>query len=198
MKEIKLKGLDISCYTDTLDNGLEIIMLPYKNKKNYYISYATKFGSEVTKFIPNDGDEFVKVPDGIAHFLEHKMFEQEDGVDPFAYFSETGTGANAFTDFDNTQYICYGTKNFEDNLRYLLTYVNQPYYTDQNVEKEKGIIAEELKMYDDIPEFILEMKLRQNIYHNSNRRVDIGGSIPEINKITKEMYSEIGDDFGHC
>ena len=186
MKEIKLKGLDISCYTDVLDNGLEVIMLPYENKKNYFISYATRFGSEVTKFIPNDLDEFVKVPDGIAHFLEHKMFEQEDGVDPFQYFSESGTGANASTSFDSTQYICYGTKNFEDNLRYLLTYVNQPFYTDQNVEKEKGIIAEELKMYDDIPEFVLEMKLRENIYHKSNRRIDIGGSIPEINKITKE------------
>lgn len=186
MKEIKLKGLDISCYRETLDNGLEIIMLPYSNKKNYFISYATKYGSEITKFSPVGKKSEIKVPDGIAHFLEHKMFEQEDGIDPFSYFSESGTGSNASTSFDNTQYICYGTKNFEDNLRYLLTFVNRPYYTDENVEKEKGIIAEELKMYDDIAEFRLEMKLRENVYHVHPRRVDIGGSIPEIMKITKD------------
>lgn len=186
MKEIKLKGLDINCYTEKLDNGLEVIMVPFANKKNYFISYATKYGSEVTNFIPVGENDEIKVPDGIAHFLEHKMFAQEDGIDPFSFFSESGTGSNASTSFDYTQYICYGTKEFTKNLRYLLSFVNRPFYTDENVEKEKGIIAEELKMYEDIPEFKLEMKLRENIYHNHPRRIDIGGSIPEIVKITKE------------
>ena len=186
MKEIKLNGLDMTLYRDTLDNGLEVIMLPYTNKKNYFVSYATKYGSEITNFIPVDGKKEIKVPDGIAHFLEHKMFEQEDGVDPFSFFSESGTGSNASTSFDYTQYICYGTKNFEENLKYLLNFVNKPYYTDENVEKEKGIIAEELKMYDDIAEFKLEMRIRENVYHVHPRRIDIGGSIPEIMKITKE------------
>ena len=186
MKEIKLKGLDMSCYRETLDNGLQIIMLPYVNKKNYYISYATKYGSEITNFVPVGEKKEIKVPDGIAHFLEHKMFEQEDGIDPFSFFSESGTGSNASTSFNYTQYICYGTKNFEENLKYLLRFVNRPYYTDENVEKEKGIISEELKMYEDIAEFKLEMKLRENIYHIHPRRIDIGGSIPEILKITKE------------
>src|SRR5699024_4916234 len=112
---------------------------------NYFMSYATYFGSEVTNFIPAGEKKAVKVPDGIAHFLEHKMFEQESGEDPFAYFSKTGTGSNASTSYNSTQYICYGTKNFLDNLRYLIQYVDSPYYTDDNVEKEKGIIAEELK-----------------------------------------------------
>ena len=186
MKEIKLKGLDISAYTEKLRNGLEIYFIPYTNKKNYFVSYATRYGSIVTRFTPVGSKEEIKVPDGIAHFLEHKMFEQEDGVDPFSYFSESGTGSNASTSFDNTQYICYGTKNFEDNLRYLLKFVNSPYFTADNVEKEKGIISEELKMYEDIPEFKLEMKLRENVYHNDSRRIDIGGTIPEIMKITKE------------
>ena len=186
MKEIKLSGLDMTCYLEKLDNGLEVIMLPYTNKKNYFISYATRYGSEILEFIPVKEEKMIKVPEGIAHFLEHKMFEQEDGVDPFSYFSESGTGSNASTSFDCTQYICYGTKEFEKNLRYLLTFVNRPYYTDENVLKEKGIIAEELKMYDDIAEFKLEMKLRENIYHVHPRRIDIGGSIPEIMKITKE------------
>lgn len=186
MKEIKLHGLDMTLYREKLDNGLDIIMLPYDNKKNYFVSYATKYGSEITKFIPVGENKEIKVPDGIAHFLEHKMFEQEDGVDPFTYFSESGTGSNASTSFDYTQYICYGTKKFEANLKYLLEFVNKPYYTSENVEKEKGIIAEELKMYNDIADFKLEMKLRENLYHEHPRRIDIGGSIPEIMKITKE------------
>ena len=186
MREIKLNGLDIACYRETLDNGLDVIMVPYTNKKNYFISYATKFGSEVTKFVPVGEKKEIKVPDGVAHFLEHKMFEQEDGIDPFSFFSESGTGSNASTSFDYTQYICYGTKEFEKNLKYLLQFVNRPFYTDENVLKEKGIIAEELKMYDDIAEFKLEMKVRENLYHNHPRRVDIGGTIDEIMKITKE------------
>lgn len=186
MKEIKLKGLDISCFTETLENGLEVIFVPYENKKNYFISYATRYGSDVSVFVPAKEKEEVHLPDGIAHFLEHKMFEQEDGEEPFTYFSKSGTGSNASTSFDYTQYICYGTKNFNDNLRYLLHFVNSPYYTEENVEKEKGIIAEEIKMYQDIPEFQLEMKLRENVFHTSQRRVDIAGSIKEIEKITKE------------
>ncbi len=186
MKKINLKGLDLVVYTETLSNGLDVIFVPFEKKSNYYISYATRFGSEITSFTPAGEKKSIKVPDGIAHFLEHKMFEQESGEDPFAYFSKSGTGANASTSYDNTQYICYGTKNFIDNLRYLIQYVNAPYYTDENVEKEKGIIAEELKMYADLPDVQLETKLRENVYHVHPRRVDIGGTVDEIYKITKE------------
>ena len=186
MKKINLKGLDLVAYTETLSNGLDVIFVPFEKKSNYYISYATRFGSEITSFTPAGEKKSIKVPDGIAHFLEHKMFEQESGEDPFAYFSKSGTGANASTSYDNTQYICYGTKNFIDNLRYLIQYVNAPYYTDENVEKEKGIIAEELKMYADLPDVQLETKLRENVYHVHPRRVDIGGTVDEIYKITKE------------
>ena len=185
MKKISLKGLDMDTFTETLDNGLEIYLLPYENKKNYFISYATRFGSDVLEFSDNHDNKY-KPPLGIAHFLEHKMFEQEDGIDPFTYFSKSGTDSNASTSFDNTQYICYGTKNFSNNLRYLLNFVNSPYYTDQNVEKEKGIIAEEIKMYEDMPDFKLEMKLRECIYKKHPRRIDIAGTVSEIEKITKE------------
>ena len=185
MKKISLNGLDMDYYKDTLNNGLEIYMLPYENKKNYFISFATKFGSEVVEFT-DEKKEKHKLPLGIAHFLEHKMFEQESGEDPFAFFSKSGTGCNASTSFDNTQYICYGTKNFEANLEYLISYVNDPYYTDGNVKKEKKIIAEEIKMYEDMPDIQLEMSLRKNIFHNHPRRIDIAGTVEEINKITKE------------
>lgn len=186
MEKIRFNGLDLDYYTETLKNGLEVIYVPFKDKKNYFVSYATRFGSEVTTFIPAGSNKEIKVPDGIAHFLEHKMFEQEDGVDPFSYFSESGTGANASTSFDSTQYIFYGTKNFEDNLKFLLKYVNEPYYTSENVEKEKGIIAEEIKMYEDMPDWQCESKLREAVYKIHPRRVDIGGTVSEIMKITKE------------
>ena len=174
MKKIDFRGLDVSCYKEVLDNGLEVFLIPFTNKKNYFMAYATRFGSEVTTFIPAGEEKKIKVPDGIAHFLEHKMFEQEDGIDPFTYFSKSGTGANAFTSFDRTQYICYGTKNFNDNLAFLLNFVDSPYYTDENVEKEKGIIAEELNMYSDMPDWQVETKLREAVYVNHPRRIDIG------------------------
>ncbi len=211
MKKLEFSGLDLTYYTENLENGLEIVMVPMEDKKNYFISYATRFGSEITTFTPNGEEKEIKVPDGIAHFLEHKMFEQEDGVDPFTYFSKSGTGSNASTSFDNTRYICYGTKKFKENLRFLLQFVNAPYFTNENVEKEKGIIAEELKMYEDIPDFQLEMKLRENIFHVSPRRIDVGGSVEEVYKITKEdlytcynnfyspnnMFLIIGGNFNH-
>ena len=193
MKKISLKGLDTICYREELDNGLEIYLLPMESKKNYFITYATRFGSDVLEFMI--GKDKYKPPLGIAHFLEHKMFEQEDGIDPFTYFSESGTDSNASTTFDNTQYLCSGNKNFKENLRYLINFVNKPYFTDKNVNKEKGIIAEEIKMYNDIPDFKLEMKLREAIYKNSSRRIDIAGSVSEINKITKEDLYKCYDNF---
>ena len=185
MKKINLKGLEMTLYQEELENGLKIYMLPYNNKKNYFISFATRFGSDTLSFKDSKGKKFTP-PLGIAHFLEHKMFEQESGEDPFSFFSASGTDSNASTSFDNTQYICYGTKEFAKNLRYLLHFVNSPYYTDHNVNKEKGIIAEEIKMYGDMPDFQLEMKLRECIYKNHPRRIDIAGTEEEINKITKE------------
>lgn len=185
MNKIELVGLDTICYKEVLDNGLEIFMFPMENKKNYYMNYATRFGSTITEFLDSDGNKIV-VPDGIAHFLEHKMFESEDGVDPFSFYAESGTNANASTHYDYTDYICYGTKNFSENLAYLIKYVNQPYLTDENVEKEKGIIAEELKMYSDMPDQQVDVVLRRNLYHRDNKRKDIGGTIEDIMSITKE------------
>ncbi len=186
MKEVKLKGLDQTCYLSTLKNNLDIILVPYENKKNYFITYATRYGSDTNSFVPYNSKKEITVPNGIAHFLEHKCFEQEDGIDPFAFFSESGTGANASTSFDSTQYICYGTKEFNKNLRFLLKYVNEPYFTDENVLKEKGIIKEEIKMYEDIPESVLENKIRENLYHVHPHRIDIAGKCSDIDKITKE------------
>lgn len=184
MREIELSSLDMKVYQETLKNGLDIYLVPYDNKEKYFITYATKYGSDVLEF--EVGDKHFKPPLGIAHYLEHKMFEMESGEDPFTFFSESGTGSNAMTSYDSTKYICYGTRRFGDNLRYLLKFVNEPYFTDQNVEKEKGIIAEEIKMYDGLVDYKAEMKLRQNIYKNDPRKYDIAGTEEEIYKITKE------------
>lgn len=185
MKKINLKNIDMTLYTETLSNGLEIYMLPYKNKKNYYVTFATRYGSDVLEFTDTSKKSY-KPPLGIAHFLEHKMFEEESGEDPFSFYAKSGTDCNACTSFESTQYMFWGTKNFNKNLEYLLRFVTHPYFTDQNVKKEKGIIAEEIKMYRDYPDYKLELKLRENLYKNHPRKLDIAGTVSEINKITKE------------
>lgn len=186
MKAIDLKGLDQTLYYEKLENGLEVYMLPYKNKSNYTMHYLTKYGSIQTTFIPYGEKEKITVPDGIAHFLEHKMFEQEDGVDPFTYAAKTGTYSNASTNFECTRYYFEGNQAFQDNLNYLLDFVGSPYFTDENVEKEKGIIAEEIKQYDDEVEWVFEEEMKKALLQKDNHRVDIAGTIESINTITKE------------
>ena len=186
LNKIELKGLDQDLYFEKLDNGLEVYLIPYKNKKNYAMHYVTKFGSVSTTFIPYGENKMVTVPDGIAHFLEHKMFEQEDGIDPFTFASKTGTYSNAATNFECTKYYFEGNKAFKENLNYLLDFVGSPYFTDSNVEKEKGIIAEEIKQYDDMIGWFIEEELKKAMLKNDNHRVDIAGTVESITKITKE------------
>ena len=193
MQTIELQGLEKNLYYEKLKNGLEVYLLPYEDKNNYFISYATRYGSDVLKF--KIEEEEYTPPLGVAHYLEHKMFEEPNGEDPFTFFSASGSDANASTSYDNTQYICYGTKSFADNLRYLLQFVNTPYFTKENVEKEKGIIAEEIKMYNDMPDYKLEMRLRNNLYKNSPRKEDIAGSVEEIRKITKSDLNKCYEAF---
>lgn len=195
MKKKELSKLGLTISYEKLDNGLEIYLVPMIDSKKYFMTYATRYGSTVNTFIPNGSKKEVTVPFGIAHFLEHKMFEMEDGVDPFTFFSESGTDANAATGYDYTKYICSGTKNFDDNLRYLINYVNKPYFTDSNVEKEKGIIAEEINMYKDEAIFALENTLRNNTYFEDLHRYDIAGEISDINSITKEDLYLCYDNF---
>jgi len=186
LNSINIKGLDQTLYYEKLDNGLEVYLLPYDNKKNWTMHYATKFGSIATSFVPFGQDKEITVPDGIAHFLEHKMFEQEDGIDPFTFASKTGTYSNASTNYTCTQYLFEGNKCFKENLDYLLNFVGSPYFTDENVEKEKGIIAEEIKQYDDEVEWFFDEEMKKAMLNKDNHRVDIAGTVETINKITKE------------
>ena len=186
MNKIELKGMDQVIYYEKLTNGLEVYLIPYQNKKNYTMHYVTKFGSTSTTFTPYGEKETIKVPDGIAHFLEHKMFEQEDGIDPFTFASKTGTYSNASTNYECTKYYFEGNKAFKENLNYLLDFVGSPYFTDENVNKEKGIIAEEIKQYDDEVEWFFDEEMKKAMLNTDNHRVDIAGTVEEINKITKE------------
>ena len=190
MKEIKLQDLDQSIYFKKLNNGLEVYFIPYKNKSNYSMHYITKFGSRNTAFKPVGSKKMITVPDGIAHFLEHKMFEQENGVDPFTFAAKTGTSSNATTSYKTTRYYFEGNTGFEENLDYLLTFVNSPYFTDENVEKEKGIIAEEIKQYDDEVDWFLDEELRKAVFEKDPTRIDIAGTVESISGITKELLYE--------
>ncbi len=185
-KKIPIPNLDQDIYFEKLDNGLDVYLVPFANKNGYYISYGVKFGSIDTCFIPASKKDYVTMPDGITHFLEHKLFEQEKGEKPNEFYSKNGSTVNAQTNFINTRYIVMGTKAIKEDLNYLLDFVSSPYFTDENIEKEKGIIAEEIKMYDDEPDWILDRTTREMTFSKSPYKEDIAGTIKTISKITKE------------
>lgn len=188
MKKKMLEGIEQEVITETLDNGLKIFLMPFKNRKNYSINYMTIFGAAIDKFKVNG--KVCAPPSGVAHFLEHKMFEQETGEDPFEFFSKTGSDANASTGYKSTSYTVEGTNNIEENLEFLLNYVNSPYFTDENVEKEKNIIVEEINMYSDEPESRMYNESSKAIFKRYPMRIDIGGTEESVRKITKDdLYS---------
>ena len=195
MNKLELTGTDAYVYEEILPNGLSVYLIPYKNKNNYFMSYFTKFGSINLEFVPKGEKKMEQVPEGIAHFLEHKMFEQEDGLAPFEFYAKSGTGCNASTGFKATRYIVYGTNNLKENLEYLIKYINSPCFTDENVEKEKGIIAEEIKMYDDNPEWVLTEEVEKATFKIHPIRNDIAGYMDTISNITKEQLYKCYNTF---
>lgn len=186
MKKTNLEKLDLTLYEDVMNNGLRVFIVPKDNVNGVYATLSTKYGSNVNEFVPINDKKMVKVPLGIAHFLEHKMFEMKNGKDPFTFYSERGCDANANTSNIKTTYLFSGSNAFYENLDYLLDYVQSPYFTDENVEKEKGIIEQEIKMYDDVPYFKMYERLLYNSFINHPIKYPIAGTVEEINKITKE------------
>lgn len=197
MKKIPFSNLDLDLYQTKLENGLEIYVVPMTNVDNIYTTFTTKYGSRHSTFVPIGEKKMVTVPDGIAHFLEHKLFEQSDGVDPFTFFSTRGTDANAFTNKNQTTYLFSGPNFFEENINFLLDYVQSPYFTDENVEKEKGIIESEIKMYQDKPYSVLYDEVLANNIVKDPMRIPIAGTIESINKITKEDLYMCYNTFYH-
>lgn len=186
MKKIPLTKLDTNIFFEKLDNGLEVYVVPKKNINNIYATFTTKFGSRTNEFVPLGEKDFIKVPEGIAHFLEHKAFEQKDGIDPFTFFSANGCDSNASTDRFKTSYLFAGPNHFKENMNYLLDFVQEPYFTDENVEKEKGIIEQEIKMYKDQPFREGYDRVILNSFVKNPVKYSVGGSVESIKKITKE------------
>ena len=195
MKKTNIEKLKIEIYEEKLDNGLEIYVIPKNNCNNIYATFSTKYGSNNDEFIPLKGKKMKKFPLGIAHFLEHKMFEMSDGSDPFEIYSNNGADANANTSNYKTTYLFSGPEFFKENLNYLLDYVQQPYFTDKNVEKEKGIIIQEIKMYQDDPYTVLYEKAIYNSFINHPIKIPVIGDIENIKKITKEDLYECYNTF---
>lgn len=197
MNKITLNNLDIDIYHEYLDNGLNVYVIPKNDVNNIYATFTTNYGSNEVEFVPLGEKKMFKVPLGIAHFLEHKMFEQEDGKDPFAFFGERGSDANANTNNFKTTYLFSGPEFFEDNMNYLLDYVQSPYFTDENVEKEKGIIEQEIKMYQDDPYTMMYERLLKNSLINNPMKDPIIGTIESVKSITKEELYTCYNTFYH-
>ena len=174
---------------------MKVIIIPKSNLDKKYIIWGTHFGSIDNRFImPKTGEE-VYIPDGVAHFLEHKMFEQPNGTNSLDKLMALGLEANAYTTNDHTAYLFECTDNFYEGLDELMDYVQHPYFTDENVEKEKGIISQEIKMYDDEPNWRLYMNAMDCIYKNNPIKIDIAGSVESISKITPDVLYKCYNTF---
>lgn len=184
IENLKLKE---KLYIEKLENGLTVMIIPKENTRKKYITWGTNFGSIDNHFIDPKTKQEIRIPDGVAHFLEHKMFEQPNGTNSLDTLSSIGVDANAYTTNDHTTYLYECNDHFYEALDEFMDYVQNPYYTDDNVEKEKGIIAQEIKMYDDHPFWQVYMNAMECLYKNHPIKIDITGTVEEINKINKNI-----------
>ena len=175
-------------------SGLEIYIFPKKMTTSYAI-FGTRYGSIHNRFKYEGDNEWTTVPDGIAHFLEHKLFVCEDGSDAFEHFSDYGADANAYTSFNKTCYLFSCTERFSDSLEELLDFVTHPYFTKESVESEIGIIAEEIKMYDDNPSDRCFYGMLEGMYSSHSIRRNICGTKETISSITPELLYECYEKF---
>lgn len=196
MKQHYYDVIDETVYEHELQNGLRLFVIPKPGFQKTFVTYTTQFGSLDSRFKPLGKEDFVTVPDGVAHFLEHKLFEKEE-EDLFTAFAEENAQANAFTSFDRTSYLFSATDHLENNIKRLLTMVETPYFTKETVDKEKGIIAEEIKMYQEQPGYKLMFNTLRAMYEKHPIRVDIAGSVESIYDITKDDLYLCYETFYH-
>ena len=182
-------------YSGKHESGLEIYIIPKKDYSGSYAIFGTRYGSVDSEFVVPGENESITVPDGIAHYLEHKMFDQPDGSNVFDKFSKYGGNANAFTSFNITAYLFSATANFKENLETLLDYVQSPYYTDETVAKEQGIIGQEIRMYDDNPGWKLFFNYINCLYKNHPVKKEIAGTIESISQITADYLYKCYNTF---
>ena len=194
MKKITINKINEDIYYDRLDNGLDIYLYVNNNMQNNYVTFTTKYGSVYNEFEDTDG-KIIKVPNGIAHFLEHKVFVQKDDPQPEEYYASNGSVCNAYTTFKNTSYLFSGINNIYDNVNYLLDFVQDLYLTKENVESEKGIIIQEINMCNDRPSDILYDKIRMNTIKVNSFKESIIGTVKEVKSITKELLEKCYNKF---
>ncbi|WP_261810161.1 EF-P 5-aminopentanol modification-associated protein YfmH [Levilactobacillus humaensis] len=185
-----------SIYQTTLANGLRVILMPKAGFHKTFAIMTTDYGAVDNAFVPRDQTEPVRLPDGIAHFLEHKLFEKEDH-DAFDLFGQYGASANAFTSFTQTSYLFATTSHLKENLDILMDFVQQPYFTAATVNKEKGIIGQEIKMYDDDPGWQSYFGMIGNLYPKEPLHIDIAGTVDSIAKITADDLYTAYNTFYH-
>lgn len=182
-------------YIEKLENGLTVMIIPKKGIQKKYIIWGTNYGSNDSCFIVPGDKEVTEVPKGVAHFLEHKLFEQENGKNSLDVLTALGVNANAYTTNNHTAYLYECTDNFYKALDEFMDYVQHPYFTDENVEKEKGIIGQEIMMYDDYPDWKVYLNALECMYHKNPVKLDITGTIDTISKIDKDILYKCYNTF---
>lgn len=197
MQIIENSQIKEKVYIEKLENGLTIMIIPKSGIQKKYAIWGTNYGSVDNKFIVPGETDVTSVPDGVAHFLEHKMFEQENGTNSLDTLTKLGVNANAYTTTNHTAYLFECTENFYEALDELMDYLQHPYFTDENVEKEKGIIAQEINMYNDYPEWEVYMNAMKAMYHNNPVKIDIAGTVESISKIDKDILYTCYNTFYH-
>lgn len=184
--EVKINEFGEETYITTLKNGLKVYICKKPGFERKLGMFGTKYGSLINEFVDIKTGEKLKVPDGIAHFLEHKLFEQE-GANALDLFSKIGVSSNAYTSFDQTVYYFETIEKFEESIKLLIQLIKTPYFTDENVEKEQGIIGQEISMYDDEPNYAVYFNALKGMYNTHPVKVDIAGTIESISHITKDL-----------
>ena len=195
MKIIENSKVKEKLYVDKLSNGLTVMCIPKSGVQKKFIIWGTHYGSNDNKFIVPGEDKITEVPKGVAHFLEHKMFEQENGKNSLDVLTSLGVSANAYTTNDHTAYLYECTDKFYEALDEFMDYVQHPYFTDENVEKEKGIIGQEIRMYDDYPEWKVYLNALEAMYYTHPVKLDITGTIETISNIDKEILYKCYNTF---
>lgn len=197
MNKEYFEQIDETLYHEKLSNGLDVYIVPKNDYDKTFGIISTRYGGLDNRFIPYGKTEFVEYPKGIAHFLEHKLFEMEDGIDASTKFLKWGASSNAFTSFDRTSYLFSTTNNVLECTLFLLDFVQSPYFTDENIKKECGIIEQEILMYQDDPDSRLFWGTLKNLYKDNYVSTDLVGSVKSINEITKEMLYDCYETFYH-
>ncbi len=194
MKTIEYKNIDEVVYLYEHTSGLKAFVIPKKGYSKKYATFATHYGSINSEFVLPGEEKPIKVPDGIAHFLEHKLFEQKDGS-VMDKFSALGSSPNAYTTFNQTVYLFSCTDKFDENFQLLLDFVQNPYITEESVEKEKGIIGQEIKMYEDDASWRAFFNLLGAFYTENPVKIDIAGTVESISKINREILYKCYNTF---